>query len=74
MIQVITGSLEGTKITGAFGKIVATQDVQVTITGSFGQTRISMPKSMIFTDTGQDVVTNTITEVIVWGQGSIIIQ
>jgi hypothetical protein len=74
MIQIITGSLEGTKIVGAFGKITATQDVQVTITGSFGQTRISMPKKMIFTDTGQDLVSNTITEVVVWGNGSIILQ
>jgi len=73
-IQTVTGSLEGTKLTGAFGGIYAITDSQITVTGSFGQSRFVLPKNSQFTDTGTWLVQNSITEIIVWTTGNVIIQ
>jgi hypothetical protein len=73
-ILVVTGSLEGTVITGAYGSIFAQVDTELTVTGSFGDARFTIPRGSTFTDTGTYLSNNGITDIIVWGQGSVIIQ
>jgi len=73
-IQVVTGSLAGTKLTGAYGSIYAQIDTDITVTSSAGDVRFTLPRGQNFTDTGTWNVNNSITEIIVWGQGSVIIQ
>ena len=75
-IQFITGSLEGTKLIGSFGRITSLKDSDITITSSvLGNVRFTLPKSQYFTDTGApSTVLNSITEAIVWGEGACIIE
>ena len=75
-ILVVTGSLEGTTITGSWGMIQSLVDSQITVSSSKpnSDVRFTLPKGQIYTDTGTWLVDNTFTEVTVWGQGSIIIQ
>jgi len=75
-IQYITGSLEGTKLTGSFGRITSLTDSDITITSSvLGSARFTLPKGLYFTDTGApSLVLNSITEAIIWGEGQVIIE
>ena len=73
-LLVVTGSLEGTTITGAWGGIYSLTDSQITITGSFGEARFVLPKGENFTDTGTWLTGNGITEVIAWSEANIILQ
>ena len=76
-ILVVTGSLEGTLVTGSWGMIHALVDSQITISSSVtpdNNVRFTLPKGEIFTDTGTWLVNNTFTDITVWGQGEIIIQ
>jgi len=73
-IQVITGSAAGTKITGTFGSVYAQIDTDITVSGSFGNVRFTLPRGTNFTDTGTYNVTNDFVEITVWGQGSVLVQ
>jgi hypothetical protein len=74
-ILVVTGSLSGTRITGSYGAIFSQVDSDITISGSsITETRFILPKGEMFTDTGTWLVENSFTDIIVWGQGSVIIQ
>jgi hypothetical protein len=69
-IYTLTGSLEGTVLTGAFGSILALTDSQITVTGSGFEERFTLPKGNTFTDTGTALVNNSFTEIIAWGSGA----
>jgi hypothetical protein len=73
-ILVVTGSLEGTNITGNWGAIYSQLDSEITVTGSFGDARFTLPRGQFFSDTGTWLVDNSITDITIWGQGSVIIQ
>lgn len=75
-ILIITGSLDGTKITGSYGIITAINDSQITISGSKfdGEQRFTLPKGSIFSDTGTWLVENSFKEITAWGQSEIIVQ
>jgi hypothetical protein len=73
-IQVVTGSLAGTQVTGNFGFIQALTDSQLSITTPQGTVRMLLPKGNVFTDTGTWLVNNSITEIIAWTDSNIIIQ
>jgi hypothetical protein len=72
----ITGSAEGTKVTGSFGRIYALTPVDVTITSSLlGKDRITLTEGSSITDTTvEEYCYNSIQEVIVWGQGVVLLQ
>jgi hypothetical protein len=73
-IQVVTGSLEGTIITGQIGQVFALTDSDITVTSpSLGTQRFTLLCNGIFTDTGQPSTQYTITSVTVWGQGEVLI-
>lgn len=73
-IQVITGSLAGTTVTGAYGSIQALTDSQLTVTTPEGTVRMVLPKGNVFTDTGTWLVTNSITQITAWTNSNIVIQ
>ena len=75
-ILIVTGSLEGTTITGNWGFIQALVDSQITVSSSIpnSDVRFVLPKGQIYIDTGTWLVENRFTEITVWGQSEIIIQ
>jgi hypothetical protein len=75
-ILVVTGSLEGTLITGSWGMVQALIDTDITVSSSIpnSDVRFTLPKGEIYTDTGTWLVENSFTEITVWGQGTVIIQ
>jgi flagellar basal body P-ring protein FlgI len=73
-IQVITGSLAGTKLTGAYGSIYAITDSQITVTGSGFQSRFVLPRGQNFTDTGTWNTDNSFTEITAWSKANIVVQ
>ncbi len=76
-ILVVTGSLEGTLVTGSWGMIQSLIDTQITVSSSVNpdnNVRFTLPKGQVFTDSGTWVINNTFTDITVWGQGEVIIQ
>jgi hypothetical protein len=69
-IYTVTGSLDGTVLTGAFGSILALTDSQITVTGSGFEARFTLPRGNTFTDTGTALVNNSFTEIIAWGESA----